>query len=133
MSASNRRATVGAVYDRTFFVSSSTFPDPEERRAVVDRAYSSARRQMNVNRVEANYWWRKNQPVGALLNSLMFLFVIVPPSLVLKGFFALSFVVFAFMVPYGLFVRYLAVRAVRHHLANHPEVREEFENDGIIF
>jgi len=63
----------------------------------------------------------------------MFLFVIVPPSLVLKGFFALSFVVFAFMVPYGLFVRYLAVRAVRHHLANHPEVREEFENDGIIF
>ena len=85
-----------------------------------------------VSRVEANYWWRKNQPVGALLNSLMFLFVIAPAMLVLQGFYALSFVVFAFMVPYGLFVRYLAVRAVRHHLANHPELREEFEQAGII-
>ena len=31
----------------------------------------------------------------------------------MKQFYAISFVVFAFMVPYGLFVRQLAVRAVR--------------------
>ena len=87
---------------------------------------------MEISRVEANYWWRKNQPVGALLNSLMFLFIVVPVGLVFKGFYALSFVVFAFMIPYGLFVRYLAVCAVRQHLVNHPEAREEFEQDGII-
>ena len=87
---------------------------------------------MKISRVEANYWWRKTQPAGALLNNLMFLFIVVPVGLVLKGFYALSFVVFAFMVPYGFFVRYLAVRAVQHHLANHPEIREEFEQDGII-
>ena len=34
--------TVGAVYDRTILLLSSTFLDCEERRAVIDRAYSSA-------------------------------------------------------------------------------------------
>lgn len=87
---------------------------------------------MTVSSSEANYWWRKNNPVGALLNNLMILFIFVPIALVLKRFYALSFVVFAFMVPYGLFVRYLAARAVRNYLENHPEEREEFEQSGII-
>jgi hypothetical protein len=81
---------------------------------------------------EANYWWRKNDRGGALLNGLMLLFIAVPIALVVKKFYALSFVVFAFMVPYGLFLRFLAVRAVRQHLDEHPEEREEFEESGII-
>lgn len=81
---------------------------------------------------EANYWWRKNDPAGALLNNLMFLFIVVPIALVLVRFYVLSFIVFAFMVPYGLFLRHLATRAVRDHLLEHPEAREEFEQDGIV-
>jgi hypothetical protein len=81
---------------------------------------------------EANYWWRKNVPVGALLNSAMFLFILLPIVLVLKHWYTLSFVVFAFMVPYGFFLRWLAVRAVRNHLVAHPEAADELENDGII-
>ena len=85
-----------------------------------------------ISPVEANYWWRKNEPAGALVNNLMFLFIVVPIGLVLKGLYALSVVVFAFMVPYGFFVRYLAVRVVRQRLASHPEAREEFEQERII-
>ena len=85
-----------------------------------------------VSPAEASYWWRKNDPGGALLNNLMFLFIVVPIVLVLKSFYALSFVVFAMMVPYGLFLRRLAIRAVRHHLENHPEEWEKFEESGII-
>ncbi len=81
---------------------------------------------------EANYWWRKNNPAGALLNNLMFLFIVVPIGLVLKGLYALSFLVFAFMVPYGLFVRHMAVQAVRRHLASHPEQLPQFEEEGIV-
>ena len=88
--------------------------------------------ESKISPSEANYWWRKNDPAGALLNNLMLLFIVVPIALVLKGFYALSFVVFAFMAPYGFFVRYLAVRAVRHYLENHPGEREEFEQSGII-
>ena len=88
--------------------------------------------ECEVSAVEANYWWRQKTPVGALLNKLMLLFIFVPIALVFKSFYGLSFVVFAFMVPYGLFVRYLAVRAVRQHLEEHPEQREEFEQAGII-
>jgi hypothetical protein len=87
---------------------------------------------MLVSSGEANYWWRKNDPAGALLNNLMFLFVVVPIVLVLKSFYALSLLVFAFMVPYGLFLRHLAVRAVRQYLENHPEECEKFEDAGII-
>ena len=87
---------------------------------------------MKISPVEANYWWRKNEPAGALLNTLMVLFVVVPIGLVLKKFFLLSFVFFALMVPYGLFVRYLAVRFVRRQLELHPEKGEEFEQEGII-
>jgi hypothetical protein len=85
-----------------------------------------------ISPVEASYWWRRNTPVGALLNKLMFLFIVVPIALVLKSFYGLSFVVFAFMVPYGLFLRHLAVRAVRQYLEEHPEHIEEFEQAGII-
>jgi len=88
--------------------------------------------ECEVSAAEANYWWRKTTPAGALLNKLMLLFIFVPIALVFKSFYGLSFVVFAFMVPYGLFVRYLAVRAVRQHLEEHPEEREEFEQAGII-
>ena len=88
--------------------------------------------ECEVSAAEANYWWRQKTPVGALLNKLMLLFILVPIVLVFKSFYGLSFMVFAFMVPYGLFVRYLAVRAVRQHLEEHPEQREEFEQAGII-
>ena len=88
--------------------------------------------EFEVSAAEANYWWRQTTPVGSLLNKLMLLFIFVPIALVLKSFYGLSFMVFAFMVPYGLFVRYLAVRAVRQYLVEHPEQREEFEQAGII-
>ena len=87
---------------------------------------------MKIDPLEANYWWRKNEPAGALLNSLMFLFIVVPIGLVMKKFYALSFLVFSVMVPYGLFLRYLAVRVVRRHLEQHPEQSEEFEQEGIV-
>ena len=87
---------------------------------------------MVVSSAEANDWWRKNDPAGALLNNLMLLFVAVPVVLVLKSFYAYSFVVFAFIVPYGFFLRRLAVRAVEQYLQNHPEEFEKFEEAGII-
>ncbi len=87
---------------------------------------------MLVSSAEANYWWRKNDPAGALLNNLMLLFIAVPIVLVLKSFYAFSFVVFAFIVPYGFFMRHLAVRAVEQYLQNHPEEVEKFEEAGII-
>jgi len=87
---------------------------------------------MVVRSGEANYWWRKNDPTGALLNNLMLLFVAVPVALVLKSFYASSLAVFALIVPYGLLVRRLAVRAVEHYLNSHPEECEKFEEAGII-
>ncbi len=96
------------------------------------RARASRLSQERVNASEANYWWRQNDATGALLNKLMVLFIVVPIVLVLKSFYALSFIVFALMVPYGLFVRRLATHAVRHHLDNHPEECEKFEESGII-
>jgi hypothetical protein len=85
-----------------------------------------------ISSLEANTWWRQTTPAGAVLNKLMVLFILVPIALVLKNLYALSFAVFALMVPYGLFVRHLAVRAVRHRLQSNPEEREEFERAGII-
>ena len=81
---------------------------------------------------EANRWWQKNTVSGVFLNRLMLLFIFVPIGLVFLNSFTLSFIVFAFMVPYGLFVRHLAVRAVRQYLTLHPEALEEFEQQGII-
>ena len=62
----------------------------------------------------------------------MLLFIFVPIGLVFMDSYTLSFVVFAFMVPYGLLLRHLAVRAVRQHIASHPESVEEFETQGVI-
>jgi len=81
---------------------------------------------------EAHYWWRKNEPAGSLLNNLMVLFIVVPIGLVMKKFYVTSFIVFSFMVPYGLFLRHLAVRAVRRWLELHPEKSEEFQQEGIV-
>ena len=88
--------------------------------------------ECEISAAEANYWWRQTTPVGALLNKLLLLFIVVPIALVLQQLYALSFLVFAFMVPYGLLVRQLAVRAVRQHLDEHPEERDQFEQAGII-
>lgn len=88
--------------------------------------------EFEISPSEANYWWRKNEPAGALLNSLMFLFIVVPIALVLKRFYALSFFVFAFMVPYGFVIRRLAVGAVHRYLQHHPEEQRIFEEHGII-
>src|SRR6266516_7785866 len=104
--------------------------DSQHRLSV--RALSADLSQREISPAEANYWWRKNDPAGALLNNLMFLFIVVPIVLVLKSFYALSFIVFAMMVPYGLFLRRLATHAVRHHLEHHPEEWEKFEESGII-
>jgi hypothetical protein len=87
---------------------------------------------LKINASEANYWWRRNDAAGALLNNLMFLFIVVPIGLVLKRFYFLSFLVFAFMVPYGLFVRHLAARVVRRRLELYPEQQEEFQREGVI-
>ena len=85
-----------------------------------------------ISSLEANYWWRLSDPAGAVLNKLMVLFILVPILLVWKRFYMSSFLVFALMIPYGLLMRHLAVRAVRQHLQNHPEDRENFEQAGII-
>lgn len=85
-----------------------------------------------VRSAEANQWWQRNQPLGALLNKLMLLFIFIPIALVFKEFYTLSFVVFAFMIPYGVLMRCLAVRAVRTYLAVHPEAHEQFEQEGIV-
>src|SRR2546427_11947138 len=104
--------------------------DSQHRLSV--RALSADLSQREISPAEANYWWRKNDPAGALLNNLMFLFVVAPIILVLKSFYALSFIVFALLVPYGLFVRWLAIRAVRRYLEKHPEECEKFEETRII-
>jgi hypothetical protein len=82
--------------------------------------------------LEANCWWRENARAGALLNRLMLLFIVIPIVLVVQRFYTLSFVVFAFMIPYGFLVRHLAVRAVRNYVAAHPEAVVQFEAQGII-
>ena len=93
---------------------------------------SDPHREQAIDAHEANYWWRKNDPAGALLNNLTFLFIIGPIALVMKRFYVLSFVVFALMIPYSLLVRRLAGRAVRNHLEKYPEEREDFEETGVI-
>src|SRR5438876_2356745 len=106
--------------------------DPQHRLSVRALSADLFQREREISPAEANYWWRKNDPAGALLNNLMFLFVVAPIILVLKSFYTLSFMVFALMVPYGLFVRWLAIRAVRRYLENHPEECEKFEETRII-
>jgi hypothetical protein len=87
---------------------------------------------LEISPREANNWWRAKAPVGAILNNLMFVFIVAPVALVFKNYYVLSFAIFALMVPYGLLVRQLAVSAVRAHVANHPECVLEFREAGII-
>lgn len=89
-------------------------------------------RELQISSLEANYWWRKTDPMGALLNNLMFAFVIAPVVLVFKSFYVLSFIIFVLMIPYGFLLRLLAVSAVRRRLAKHPEDMLEFREAGII-
>ena len=88
--------------------------------------------ELQISSVEASYWWRKTDPVGAFLNSLMFAFIVAPVVLVFKSFYTLSLVIFALMIPYGFLLRFLAVSAVRRRLAKHPEDMLEFREAGII-
>src|SRR2546426_4723767 len=106
-------------------------PHPRSRLRSVGLALR-ALSQREISPAEANYWWRKNDPAGALLNNLMLLFIAVPVTLVIKQFYAFSVVVFAFIVPYGFLVRHLAVRAVEQYLLDHPGEFEKFEEAGII-
>ena len=86
----------------------------------------------NIVSLEANNWWRKNEPAGALLNNLMIVFIFAPIALVLKSFYLLSFIVFSLMIPYGFLVRRLAVSAVRNYMASHPDSVEDFRSAGIL-
>ncbi len=86
----------------------------------------------DVRSGEANRGWQQNSIVGVVLNRLMLLFIFVHIALVLINRYSLSLAVFAFMIPYGFFVRYLAMRAVRSHIALHPDAAAEFESLGII-
>ncbi len=86
---------------------------------------------MVISPLEAGDWWRKNDRAGVLLNRLMLLFIVVPIALVFKRFYVLSFIIFAFMIPYGFLLRHLAIRAVRNYLQEHPDEREEFDRAGI--
>jgi len=88
--------------------------------------------EFEISTLEASYWWRQTTPVGAVLNKLMVLFILVPVALVFKRFYTVSFLIFALMVPYGFFLRHLAVRAVRQYLELHPEALDEFKQAGII-
>ena len=88
--------------------------------------------EFQISSLEANYWWRKTNPLGAFMNNLMFVFIVAPVALVLKGYYGPSFFIFALMVPYGLLLRRMAVSAVRGYLANHPESVLEFREAGII-
>jgi len=88
--------------------------------------------KLRISKVEANFWWRKHSPAGALLNNLMVAFIVVPVILVFKSYYKLSFLIFAFMAPYGFLMQWLAVYAVRAHLARNPESVVEFRDTGII-
>ena len=89
-------------------------------------------RQFEVDANEASYWWRTNAVLGALLNRLMLLFIAVPLVLVWKGLYVTSFVIFSFMVPYGLFLRRMAMRTVVVLIEKHPETFAEFEAAGVV-
>jgi len=92
----------------------------------------SLSREFQIIPLEANNWWQKNDPTGTILNRLMLVFIFLPIGLVWKRYYALSFVVFACMIPYGFLVRKLAVRAVKNHLTTNPGEVEVFQQQGII-
>jgi vacuolar-type H+-ATPase subunit I/STV1 len=86
-----------------------------------------------IVRVEASHWWRTNVVAGAILDRLMWLFIVVAVYLVVaKGYVLISFLVFLGMIPYGLFLRHLAQRSLLRFIEEHPETIDEFEESGII-
>ncbi len=88
--------------------------------------------QFEVVRSEAAYWWRTNVVAGAILHRSMLLFIAVPIALAFYEYYALSFVIFVLMVPYGFFLRNLATHAVIRFIRSHPETIEEFRSSGVI-
>ncbi len=85
-----------------------------------------------VVRKEAWYWWRTNHVVGVILHRLMLLFIFVPLVLVYYRYYVYSFFVFAGMVPYGLFLQYLAERSIVEIIRRNPETIGRFEEEGVI-
>lgn len=85
-----------------------------------------------ISPVEANIWWRTHHLAGVVLNRLMLVLVLAPVALVLYGHTYLSLLAFATLVPYGFFLRYLAVRAVRKEILARPESAPEFEECGVL-
>jgi hypothetical protein len=81
---------------------------------------------------EAAYWWRTTQVSGAILHRLMILFILVPMVLVYYRYYVSSFLVFALIVPYGLFLRYLSELSVTRIIRKNPETLEHFEQEGVI-
>jgi hypothetical protein len=87
---------------------------------------------LQISRSEASYWWRTNSVAGAILYRMMILFIFTPMALVYYRYYVLSFIVFAFIVPYGLLLQYLAERFVARIIRKHPETIEHFESEGIV-
>jgi hypothetical protein len=85
-----------------------------------------------VNGHEASYWWRTTQVTGAILHGLMLLFIFVPMALVYYRYYVSSFLVFAGIIPFGFFLRYLAERRVARIIRKHPETLDHFEQEGVI-
>ena len=85
-----------------------------------------------VVRKEAWHWWRTNHVVGVILHRLMLLFIFVPLVLVYYRYYVYSFFVFAGMVPYGLFLQYLAERSIVEIIRRNPETIGHFEEEGVI-
>ena len=69
---------------------------------------------------------------GAILHRSMLLFIAVPVALAFYEYYALSFVIFVLMVPYGFLLRHLATRAVVRFIRSHPETMEELRSSGVI-
>lgn len=93
---------------------------------------SEGTQRFEIVRKEAVYWWRTNHVAGIILHRTMLLFILVPVLLVYFGYYVYSFLVFAGMVPYGLFLQYLAERSVLGIIRRNPETIEHFEEEGVI-
>ncbi len=93
---------------------------------------SGKTRPFEIVRKEAWYWWRTNHVAGVILHRLMLLFIFVPLVLLYYRYYVYSFVVFAGMVPYGLFLQYLAERSIVEIIRRNPETIGHFEEEGVI-
>ena len=62
----------------------------------------------------------------------MILFIAIPVAFVYYRYYVASLLVFAGIIPYGFFLRYLAERRVARMIREHPETLEHFEKEGVI-